>query len=169
MATYDHLIDLIAACPPGAILEIGAFIGEGTKQLLQTGRKVIVVDTFKAKDDPVCGEMYRGWLNDRDQRHLFDDNTRGYSNLLVITGDSLYVQIYDKVAFTFIDGGHEPKYVISDFFLAYGLTVPGGKIVFHDYGHDLPEVTQAIDNLRGANPHLKFTPGPDFTMIVEVP
>ncbi len=52
-----------------------------------------------------------------------------------------------KFIFCFIDGSHTPKYVINDFYTVGYNVVPGGAVGFHDYGGDIPHVTETIDDL----------------------
>jgi hypothetical protein len=47
----------------------------------------------------------------------------------------------------FIDGDHSEHAVIHDSNLAFELVRPGGVIVWHDYGNQAVEVTQALDRL----------------------
>ncbi len=37
----------------------------------------------------------------------------------------------------------------NDFYLVWRNLVPGGSVGFHDYGFDMPEVTEAVDGLVG--------------------
>jgi predicted O-methyltransferase YrrM len=47
----------------------------------------------------------------------------------------------------FIDADHSEQAVIHDSRLAFELVRPGGVIVWHDYGNQAVEVTQALDQL----------------------
>ena len=70
-------------------------------------------------------------------------------NVVTTAGDSATVALpTDRLAFTHIDGSHDPAYVRSDFERTWAITVPGGVVAFDDYGYDLPEVTAEIDELR---------------------
>jgi hypothetical protein len=142
----------------GDVLEIGAFLGGGTAKLCDwlarnaPDKRLVTVDVFDPNFDPTVtregwgmGELYAGALKGRDQRAVFDEVTRGRSNLRLIVGDSTSVQIPPgPVAFAFIDGSHAPADVHSDFELVWGRLSPGGIAAFHDYGGDLPGVTHTL-------------------------
>jgi len=36
---------------------------------------------------------------------------------------------------------------VNDFYLVWKHLVPGGIVAFHDYGYDLPKVTETVDRL----------------------
>ena len=143
----------------GDVLEIGALLGGGTVKLSRwcaahaTGKRVITIDVFAPDFDPTATlegwtmrELYAHAIGDRDQRAIFDDVTCGCSNLVVVTGDSTSVDVpTDRLAFAFVDGSHVPADVKSDFELVWDRLAPGGVAAFHDYGADLPEVTDTLD------------------------
>jgi Methyltransferase domain len=62
-------------------------------------------------------------LGRKSQGEIFDRNTSFAKN--IVPADT-------KLCFSFIDGNHDPEYVKSDFSLAWGSTVPGGIVAFHD-------------------------------------
>jgi SAM-dependent methyltransferase len=150
-----HRLDRVA----GDVLEIGALLGGGTAKLCgwfasrAGGKRVIAVDVFDPDFDPTATvqgwtmrELYAHRIGDRSQRAVFDDVTRGYGNLVVVAGDSTSAEIpADRLAFAFVDGSHVPADVQSDFELVWGRLAPGGVAAFHDYGADLPGVTDALD------------------------
>mgnify|MGYP001428881067 CR=1 FL=1 len=147
----------------GDVLEIGALLGGGTAKLCgwfarhSAGKRVIAVDVFDPDFDPTTtvqgwtmGELYAHLIGDRNQRELFDEVTRGCTNLTVIAGDSTSVDIpTDLLAFAFVDGSHVPADVLSDFERVWARLAPGGIAAFHDYGGDLPGVTQTLHTCIG--------------------
>jgi hypothetical protein len=164
---YEKLIGYIEAhkigALPGNFLEIGAFMGGGSAKLARCasryGKKLIVIDPFNPNLDstpwkgrPLNAE-YRDLLGRRNQRDVFDRNTRFENNIIVYAEDSKLVTLSPDVqlCFSFIDGNHSPPYVISDFYLAWNATVPGGVVSFHDYDETgrggLVEVTKAVNQL----------------------
>jgi GT2 family glycosyltransferase len=167
LTTYDHILGAIAERRLGELggdaVEIGVFVGGGIAQLAQLwervapGRRVIAMDIFEPDVDEteattglVMSGIYHAVLGDRDQREVYDAVTAGLGNVETVVGDSRTVEIpTDKIAFAHIDGNHEAAYVRSDFERLWPLVVPGGVIAFDDYGHDLPEVTDTVDALRG--------------------
>lgn len=143
----------------GDALEIGALLGGGTAKLCgwfarnAAGKRVIAVDVFDPGFDPTTTvhgwtmrELYAHRIGDRSQRAVFDDVTRGCRNLVVVAGDSTSTDVpADRLAFAFVDGSHVPADVESDFELVWDRLAPGGVAAFHDYGADLPEVTDTLD------------------------
>ncbi len=67
---------------------------------------------------------------------------------MAIADDSKNVTLpTDRVCFGFIDGNHQPDYVVNYFRMVWEKRSPGGVVAYHDYGWDLPEVTTTIDQL----------------------
>jgi SAM-dependent methyltransferase len=142
----------------GDVLEIGALIGGGTAKLCgwfagrATGKRVIAVDVFDPAFDASTtlegwrvSDLYAAALSGRNQRELFDQVTGGCTNLVVVAGDSTSVEIpTERLAFAFVDGSHVADDVRTDFERAWERLTPGGIAAFHDYGGDLPAVTQAL-------------------------
>lgn len=82
------------------------------------------------------------------QWEVFQKVTQDCKNIRVIKGDTKKVSLPpEKVAFAFIDANHSPDYVLNDFHLVWEKLVPRGCIAFHDYGWDLPQVTETIDHI----------------------
>ena len=87
-----------------------------------------------------------------DQRATFDAITAGCANLVVVPGDSTRVQIpTDRLCFAFIDGNHDRAFVHADFETAWSRLSPSGVVALHDYGYDLPEITEEVHTLIGAH------------------
>jgi SAM-dependent methyltransferase len=143
----------------GDALEIGALLGGGTAKLCgwferhAAGKRVIAIDVFDPDFDPTTTvqgwtmrELYAHRIGKRQQREVFDEVTHGCGNLLVVAGDSTSTEIpSDLLAFAFVDGSHVPDDVRSDFELVWDRLAPGGVAAFHDYGADLPGVTETLD------------------------
>jgi hypothetical protein len=162
---YEALIEFFVskglATVPGDIIEIGAFRGGGTYKLAKflqgqgSQKKVYTIDCFDIQFDQTqnsegraMAQLYRETLGDGSQRKVFDRVTAGVPNIVVIAGDSKAVELpAETVCFGFIDGNHSDEYVLSDFYLVWRKLSLGGVIAFHDYAHDLPNVTSMIDQL----------------------
>ncbi len=143
----------------GDALEIGVLLGGGTAKLCgwfarnAPGKRVVAVDVFDPDFDPTATvqgwtmrELYAHRLGDRNQRAVFDEVTSGCGNLTVLAGDSTSTPVpVDRLAFAFVDGSHVPADVRSDFELVWERLAPGGVAAFHDYGADLPGVTDTLD------------------------
>lgn len=148
----------------GDFLEIGAFMGGGSAKLAKYAskhnKKLIVIDLFDPDFDPTQNDrgeamnwIYRKILGPKNLRQVFDDNTKSQENITVFSGDSKQILLPEdtRLCFTFIDGNHDPEYAKSDFHKAWKKTVSGGTVAFHDYGGDLPQVTQAIKEVISQN------------------
>jgi Methyltransferase domain len=147
----------------GDVLEIGSLLGGGTVKLCRwfarnaEQKRVITVDVFdigfdrtETADGWPMPDLYADMVGDRDQRDVFDEVTQGCSNLVVVAGDSAQVELpTERLAFAFVDGNHDTDHVRSDFERTWERLSPGGIVAFHDYGGDLPGVTQALHESIG--------------------
>jgi hypothetical protein len=144
----------------GDFLEIGAFMGGGSVKLARYvkrhNKNLIVIDLFDPDFDPTQNDrgesmnwIYRKILGQKNLRKVFDENIKNEKNIIVYAGDSRKIKLPDnlELCFSFIDGHHDPEYTRSDFRLAWSKTVPGGIVAFHDYGGDLPQVTNTIKEI----------------------
>jgi hypothetical protein len=61
---------------------------------------------------------------------------RGFSDKIVPTFDDLFFDII------YIDGNHEPEYVLEDAVLSFRKLKKGGIMIFDDYGWGGPDLTQ---------------------------
>jgi SAM-dependent methyltransferase len=143
----------------GDFLEIGCFLGGGTAKLAKiaasAGKRVFVIDLFDPSFDVTANlggermaDLYRRFLCGLTQEEVFRRVTAPWAQVIrVIREDSMRVRFPEefKLAFAFVDGNHDPVWVASDFELVWRHLVPGGWAGFHDYGGDLPEVTEALD------------------------
>jgi hypothetical protein len=84
-------------------------------------------------------------LVEKAKREIFDRNTSFAKNIVVkFPADT-------KLCFSFIDGNHDPEYVKSGFSLAWGSTVPGGIVAFHDSQTGVAVRDQRSNELIQAN------------------
>jgi hypothetical protein len=161
---YEVLVDFLEKRGlhklEGDIIEIGAFMGGGTVKLARFGqkygKKVYAIDIFDPCSDKtpdkngvkMC-DIYEAFLQGRSQLEVYQQAINRFENIVTINMDSKKVSFYkgQKFIFGFIDGNHQPDYVINDFHLIWRNLVPGGSVGFHDYNFDLPEVTKTIDSL----------------------
>jgi hypothetical protein len=162
---WEHILDTIDEHRLWALdadfAEIGVFLGGGTYQLARLlerhapERRVYAVDIFDPDFDVEAtvdgirmADIYRMRLEGRDQREMYSALVEGCPNVVTLAGDSAAIELpTDRIAFAHIDGNHHPDYVRGDFEMIWALTVPGGVVAFDDYGHALPEVTAAVDEL----------------------
>ena len=166
LTSYDNILEAILERRVhelgGDVVEIGVFLGGGVRQLAQLwqrlapDRKVVAVDVFEPELDAtatsagiVMSGIYGRILQGHGQRAVYDAVTGDLPNVETVAGDSATVELpTDAIAFAHVDGSHDPVYVRSDFERLWERTLPGGIIAFDDYGHDLPEVTATVDDLR---------------------
>jgi len=169
---YEVLIEFIKRknilTIPGDVLEIGAFLGGGTRKLCNLlasaspDKRLWVIDVFDPTFDwttnsqgEAMSHLYVNALarfRGKTQWEIFQENIKGCDNVTVLKSDSRVAQLGDaKLCFAFIDGNHDPKYVQSDFHLVWKHLNSGGAIAFDDYGKDLPQTTAAIDQLAAGH------------------
>ncbi len=161
---YEVLIDYINKYRlytlPGDFIEIGAFVGGGTRKLAMlagsVGKKVYVIDIFDLKADDTASvdgtkmsDIYLAYLEGRSQYNEYRNNTRGFDNIVTIKQDSKTVKLplTQRFSFGFVDGNHQAEYVMNDFLLVWNHLVSNGVVALHDYRTGLPEVTRTIDRL----------------------
>ena len=151
-----RLLDL-----PGDLLEIGALLGDGTRHLStfltdsRVGKTLFVVDPLKPNADRTTNaggramsDIYAcsvGTSGHASLEEAFRHNTRGCANVVLLQEDSVTVTLPDNLCFAFVDGSHDRDHVVNDFEKAWASLVPGGAVCFDDYGHDLPSVTNAVN------------------------
>jgi predicted O-methyltransferase YrrM len=156
---------------PGDMVEIGTLFGGGARKLSKfikqsgNGRTLYVIDIFDPNFDLTPNDKgvpmaafynfaMREYFKGRSQWDIFTQVTKNCANIVVLKEDSKQVELpTDRLCFGFIDGNHAPDYVESDFHLIWDRLVPGGGVAFHDYQHDLPEVTAKIDELAARHAH----------------
>ena len=185
-AGYDLLLEYIRRHElqklPGDIVEIGAFMGGGTRKLGEFftpfSKKVIVIDVFDPSFDHTQNErgeamsfIYNLILGNRNLVDIFNKNIDHLQNIVVNKIDS-QTMVFDEaitLCFSVIDGNHNPLYVKNDFELVWSRTVGGGAVAMHDYGGDLPQVTAAIDCIIGKHAseisHIEKFPNQCFIII----
>lgn len=140
---------------PIRYLEIGAFYGANL---------ISVANTYAAHPDSelVCIDPwidyteYPEYKGEQDKIYsTFLRNTNHLGNKLTTHRDfshnilpSLVDNSFDII---YIDGNHEPEYVLEDAVLAFRKLKVGGYLIFDDYGWGGPDLTKrGIDAFRSA-------------------
>ncbi len=133
---------------PIRYLEIGAFFGANLLSVANTYGK-------HAESKLYCGdpwEVYNDYPEYKGRQEstysTFLENVensgvkerivinRGYSNIEVPTFED---EFFDMI---YIDGNHEPEYVLEDAVLCFRKLKRGGIMIFDDYGWGGPDLTQ---------------------------
>jgi hypothetical protein len=148
LSFHDHVRLLGYLCAlleglPGDVVEIGVWKGKSLvlmNEICNHERRVIGIDPFELPNQFEEFSHYKKTL--LPDAHVL----RGYSELCA----ERFYALLPKVALLHIDGGHHGRHVLLDFLLYSPSVVPGGFIVFDDYGdfQYSPEVGPAVDLLR---------------------
>ncbi len=130
------------------ILEVGSWKGRSTKALLDTGKKVMAVDTWLGSDDP--RDLTNQQAKVEDIFETFKKNVGHYENLKIVKKDSLTAakQFSDKtIDMVFIDANHTYEAVSKDI----DAWLPKAKrlICGHDYADGWPGVKKAVEEKFG--------------------
>lgn len=148
---------LLAAQPPGAVLEIGTFRG-GT--LFVLARLSQPDATLISLDFPNSGF---GVLVRKFQEPLFQNFTRDRQRLFLLRGDSHTEQLRSRVEkvlnkeldLLFIDGDHSYEGVKADFEMYSPFVRKGGMVAFHDIACPREDygVTRYWNEIKGGYNH----------------
>jgi predicted O-methyltransferase YrrM len=141
-------IDLNAYNKPINYLEIGTFYGGNLLSVANTygthqDSKLYCIDPWEDYNDyPEYKErqdsIYETFIGNVERSGVKDKITikRGYSNTELIKFDNEFFDII------YIDGNHEPEYVLEDGILSFRKLKVGGIMIFDDYGWGGPDLTQ---------------------------
>ena len=129
-------------------LEIGTFYGANLLTVDKTyaqhpDSKLYCIDPWEDYADypEYKGEhtnIYDTFIDNVENAEIKDKLTilRGYSNVKVPTLEDDFFDII------YIDGNHEPEYVLEDAVLSFRKLKKGGIMIFDDYGWGGPDLTQ---------------------------
>lgn len=141
-------IDLNAYNKPINYLEIGTFYGGNLLSVANTygkhqDSKLYCIDPWEDYNDyPEYKEkqesIYETFIGNVERSGVKDKITinRGYSNTELLKFDNEFFDII------YIDGNHEPEYVLEDGILSFRKLKVGGIMIFDDYGWGGPDLTQ---------------------------
>lgn len=145
---YEHVNINEFKDRPINYMEIGTFYGANFFSVAKSyaahpDSKLYCVDPWQDYDDyqeykTHQSQIYNTFLSNveksgcKDKIHI----NRGFSNEIVPTfPDEFFDLIY-------IDGNHEPEYVLEDAVLSFRKLKKGGVMIFDDYGWGGPDLTQ---------------------------
>jgi predicted O-methyltransferase YrrM len=129
-------------------LEIGTFYGGNLLSVANTygqhkDSKLYCIDPWEDYNDyPEYKEkqdsIYETFIGNVERSGVKDKITinRGYSNTELLKFDNEFFDII------YIDGNHEPEYVLEDGILSFRKLKVGGIMIFDDYGWGGPDLTQ---------------------------
>ncbi|CAK9890779.1 MULTISPECIES: class I SAM-dependent methyltransferase [Pseudomonas] len=148
LSFHDHVrllgyLSLLIAEVPGDVVEIGVWKGKSLvlmNEVCNRERRIIGIDPFALPNQFEEFSHYKQLMLPNAEV------IRGFSELCA----ERFYNLAPKVALLHIDGGHAGRNVLLDFLLYSPSVVPGGFIVFDDYGdfQHSPEVGPAVDLLR---------------------
>jgi len=160
---------------PIKYLEIGAFYGANLLSVansygLHNDSKLYCIDPWEDYKDyseykNEQPNIYNSFINNIEKSGIKDKIviTRGYSNSeLIKLKDDFFDIIY-------IDGNHEPEYVLEDAVLSFRKLKIGGILIFDDYGWGGPDLTQrGIDGfLSGYHKRIQILGGRESQVFVK--
>jgi predicted O-methyltransferase YrrM len=148
LSFHDHVrllgyLALLIEGTPGDVVEIGVWKGKSLvlmNEVCNRERRIIGIDPFELQN------QFQEFSHYKEAMFANAHILRGYSELCA----ERFYDLAPKVALLHIDGGHAGRNVLLDFLLYSPSVVPGGFIVFDDYGdfQHSPEVGPAVDLLR---------------------
>jgi len=145
-------------------LEIGAFYGANIISVAKTyglhnDSKLYCIDPWEDYDEypeykNEQSSIYNSFISNIENSGVKDKIiiNRGYSNVEI---PKLQDEFFDII---YIDGNHEPEYVLEDAVLSFRKLKKGGIMIFDDYGWGGPDLTQkGIDGfLSGYHKRIKY-------------
>jgi len=133
---------------PIRYLEIGTFYGANLLSVANTygahpESKMYCVDPWEDYADypeykNEQNTIYSKFMNNVENSGVKEKLVinRGYSNAVIPTFEDDFFDII------YIDGNHEPEYVLEDAVLSFRKLKVGGMMIFDDYGWGGPDLTQ---------------------------
>jgi len=133
---------------PICYLEIGTFYGANLLSVANTygahpESKMYCVDPWEEYADypeykNEQATIYSKFMNNVENSGVKEKLVinRGYSNAVIPTFQDDFFDII------YIDGNHEPEYVLEDAVLSFRKLKVGGMMIFDDYGWGGPDLTQ---------------------------
>ena len=145
-------------------LEIGAFYGANVLSVANTyglhnDSKLYCIDPWQDYDEyseykNQQSSIYNAFINNIENSGAKDKIIikQGYSNVEIL---KLEDDFFDII---YVDGNHEPEYVLEDAVLSFRKLKNNGIMIFDDYGWGGPDLTQkGIDGfLNGYHKRIKY-------------
>jgi hypothetical protein len=137
-AECRRYFDLLMALPPqSAVVEIGLQFGRSSSIVAQVAKEL---DLFHFGIDPFIDppDAYEAWSN-----LMRSFGHRVICNRFPSTTEGIIFPSSVKLAL--IDGDHWEAGVLNDIRLMAPVINPGGRMLFHDYGINLPNVYPSVN------------------------
>jgi predicted O-methyltransferase YrrM len=145
-------------------LEIGTFYGANILSVAKTyclhnDSKLYCIDPWEDYDEypeykNEQSTIYNSFINNVEKSEVKDKIiiNRGYSSIEIPKFEDEFFDII------YIDGNHEPEYVLEDAVLSFRKLKKNGIMIFDDYGWGGPDLTQkGIDGfLSGYHKRIKY-------------
>ncbi|GIW88242.1 MAG: hypothetical protein KatS3mg108_2566 [Isosphaeraceae bacterium] len=155
-ADTHAVLALLAHARPRRVLEVGTALGHMTANLTEwtpDDATVVTLGLARGMAGSGAAEQEVEAPDAADLGRLAAHFGKGHKVDLRV-GDSLRFD-FASVApldFAFVDGGHDLEHALADSRGAYAALAPGGWLVWHDFGSDVPwvKVREAIDRLAPA-------------------
>jgi predicted O-methyltransferase YrrM len=161
---YNHVNVNEYKDKPINYLEIGTFYGANILSVAKTyglhsNSKLYCIDPWEDYDDYPEYKDMQSTIYDKCMRNIERSGVkdkiiinRGYSNNEI---PKFQDEFFDII---YIDGNHEPEYVLEDAVLSFRKLKKGGIMIFDDYGWGGPDLTQrGIDGfLSGYHKKIRY-------------
>lgn len=146
----DYVAPPLAGLPAPRWLEVGVYEGRSALWTLDNilkgdDAKIYCIDLF----DPNLPYMST-WAPNTHHEEVFDFNVNGDPRVIKLKGASeehLTTTLKDvKLHGAYLDSDHRIEPTLREASLIWDLLLPGGILVFDDYGYkEMPEAKEAID------------------------
>jgi len=158
------VLTLLCHATPRRVLEIGTALGQMTANLTRWTPHDAVVFTLdvirgmpRAADGAVEQQVE---VPTHSEWGRFANHFGTAHKAFFITADTM---TYDfgrltPLEFVFVDGAHDLQHVLNDSRKAYDVLVPGGWLVWHDFGSPVPwvKVREAIEQIGFVEPVVRI-------------
>lgn len=137
---FEHVPPAEYSNKPIRYLEIGTFYGANLLSVaksygLHPDSKLHCIDPWEDEQPKIYDTFMKNLNVLRDDKSKITVH-RGYSHRVVHGFDD---EMFDII---YIDGNHEPEYVLEDGVLCFRKLKIGGILIFDDYGWGGPDLTQ---------------------------
>ena len=142
MNTHKNIVvELINVFAPNGVgIEIGVYAGETSHAILKdtTAQHLYLIDPWIKGSEEKCNRHYLQVCK------LMNEEFSERTTIIRKKSEDATEDVPNDLGFVFIDGDHHYDYVMNDLTLWVPKVRSGGLIVGHDWGHDFPEVIQAV-------------------------